>query len=272
MKLFEQPCPGSRIVATLIETQALFRQAVVNGEVNGAAALLNAGIETRIAIHRRNYQASLVDAIICKFPAVAWLAGETFVIQAAEHYIEQCPPQKPCIAEYGETFPEFLAVRAGAQRVPYLKKFAELEWHVGHITIAVPEPHSAVEALSSTDPETLPKLRLRLQQGVRYLQADWPIDELMKLYVTDCEPDQLEFAPCDVFLEVRGARGEFQINRLQKAEFRFRASLANGAPIGDAAEHAMDIDALFDAGAALVRVFADDLVTSIVSMNKEEDI
>jgi len=259
-------------VPTLIESQELFRRAVVNGELNGAAALLNAGIETRITIHCRTYRSSLVNALLVKFPAVAWLTGERFVIQAAERYIEQYPPQKPCIAEYGETFPEFLATRAGSHRVPYLKEFAELEWHIGHVTIAVPEPHIGVEALSSTDPEALPELRLRLQHGVRYVEADWPIDELMKLYVTDCVPDQLEFAPCDVFLEVRGARGEFQINRLQKAEFRFRASLASGAPIGDAAEQAMDIDALADAGAALVGVFSDDLVTSIFGLNEEEDI
>jgi hypothetical protein len=259
-------------VQTLAETQAMFRQAVVTGELTAAAALLGARVEKRIAIHRRNYQSSLVAALLGKFPAVAWLAGIPFVTEAAQSFIEQFPPQKPCIAEYGKTFPEFLSTRPGARRVPYLEKFADLEWQIGHKTIAVPEPHIAIDSISSIDPEKLPELRLHLQHGVGYLHAAWPIDELMKLYVTDCAPDRLEFEPSEVFLEVRGSRGSFQINRLEESEFLFRKCLANSMSIGDAAEHVMDTHVRFDAGSALVRLIADELVTSIFETSDPGDV
>lgn len=248
----------------LAETQARIRQAVVTGEMTGARALLDVRVEKRIAIHRRNYQSSLVDALLGKFPAVAWLAGIGFVREAAERFIEQHPPQKPCIAEYGELFPEFLSTRPGVERVPYLKKFAELEWRIGHMAIAVPESYIALGKLSSIDTEKLPELRVNLQYGVRYLRSEWPIDELMDVYLTDSAPDRLEFAACDVFLEIRGSRGEFQIRRLQKAEFYFCDSIANGTRLGEAVEQAMDVDASFDAGVALVRLVTDGLVTALV--------
>lgn len=181
---------------TLAETQARIRDAVITGEMTDSAAVLDDRNEKRIAIHRRNYQSSLVEALLGKFPAVVWLAGAPFVAEVAKCFIDQFPPQKPCIAEYGENFPEYLSTRPGAERMPYLKTFAELEWHIGHMAIAIPEPHA-----------------------VRYLRSSWPVDELMKLYLTDSAPDRLEFAPCDVFLEIRGARGEFQFDRLPKAEF-----------------------------------------------------
>lgn len=257
---------------TLAETQALFRHALVTGDSSGVAGSLDGRFQKRIAIHRRNYQSSLVDALLGKFPAVAWLVGIGFVREAAETFVEQCPPQKPCIAEYGEKFPEFLSTRPGAELVPYLQEFAELEWHIGHMAIAIPDRHLAITELSSIDSEKIPELRMSLQHGVRYLRSSWPIDELMKLYVTDCVPDQLEFAPCDVFLEVRGARGAFQINRLQQSEYCFRESLGNGLRIGDSAESAMDVDMLFDAGTALVRLMTDELVTSIVKSGEQGDM
>ena len=257
---------------TLAETQALFRHAMVTGDFSGVAGLLDGRFQKRIAIHRRNYQSSLVDALLGKFPAVAWLVGIEFVREAAETFIEQCPPQKPCIAEYGEKFSEFLSTRPGAELVPYLQKFAELEWHIGHMAIAIPERHVAITEMSSIDSEKIPELRMSLQHGVRYVRSSWPIDELMRLYVTDCVPEQFEFAPCDVFLEVRGARGAFQINRLPEPDYCFRESLANGLRIGDSAGRAMDVDELFDAGSALVQMITAELVTSIVTSSEQGDM
>jgi hypothetical protein len=70
----------------------------------------------------------------------------------------------------------------------------------------------------------------------------------MKLYLTETVPSEYRLAPADVWLEVRGARGEFQINRLDAAEFVFRKAILEGQSIGAAAEHALDANAEFDVG------------------------
>src|SRR5262249_31797489 len=96
-----------------------------------------------------------------------------------------------------------------------------------------------------------------LQAGFRYLHASWPVDDLMKLYLTDTAPTQYRLMPADTWLELRGSRGEFQINRLDAAEFVFRQAILDGQSIGAAGERTLVTDSGFDVG----RAFAT-LVTS----------
>lgn len=256
---------------TLADIQALFRSAVVTGDVGGASSLLD-DRHKRLAIHRRNYQSSLVQAILGKFRAVTWLAGEPFVTQGATSFVEEHPPQRPCIAEYGETFPRFLSMRPGAERMPYLQNFATLEWHIGHMTLAVPEAPLSTEEISRIDPESLTEVRLNLQRGVRYLSAAWPVDSLMSLYLTGTAPDRLVLNPEDVFLQIRGSRGEFHIARLEASDFAFRERLVQGLSIGAAAEQVMDIHESFDVGASLVRVITEGLAVAITRFDQEVDL
>jgi hypothetical protein len=182
----------------LAEIQTLFRNAVIEGGTEGIAMWLVGGRdpEQRLAIHRRNYHTSLVDALLTKFPATAWLVGTSFLAEAAAHFVSKHPPQVPCIAEYGAGFPEFLSQCPGAERLPYLRDFAKLEWYVGLVSIAV----------DNASP------------GLHYLHASWPVDELMKFYLTDTAPDRFELLPADIWIQVRGARGEFQLNRVEPKE------------------------------------------------------
>lgn len=249
----------------LAETQLHFRDAVVTGDASGITPLLTGGryAEKRLAIHQRHYETSLVKALLGKFPATAWLVGTPFVTEAAKRFVHEHPPQAPCIAEYGEQFPRFLSECPGAERVPYLGEFAELEWHVGHVAIAVDRPAVAIEEFSAIDGDALPDTRLTLQSGLRYLQASWPIDELMKLYSTETAPERFELSPGDAWIEVRGARGEFHIGRLDAAEFIFRKSILELRSIGDAAELALDRNAAFDPGRALAALIHAGLVNAI---------
>src|SRR5438105_10087679 len=94
----------------------------------------------RLAIHQRNYETSLVNALLGKFPATGWLVGSGFLTQAARDFVRLHPPRAPCIAEYGEGFPIYLETRPHAERVPYMRALAELEWCVGHAAIAADRP------------------------------------------------------------------------------------------------------------------------------------
>ena len=142
-----------------------------------------------------------------------------------------------------------------------LPAFAELEWHVGHVAIAVDQPALTVEEFSKIDPTLLPEMTLTLQHGLRYMAASWPIDELMKLYLTETVPEHLQMEAGDVLLEIHGSRGEFQINRLDAADFVFRSAIAAGATIGDAAESALDANPAFDSGRSLVSLLLSGFVT-----------
>jgi hypothetical protein len=117
--------------------------------------------------------------------------------------------------------------------------------------------------LQSIDAGELPERRLILQTGLRYCTAAWPIDDLIKQYLSGAARERYAFSAADVHLEIRGARGEFRIERLADAEFVFRSAIVGGASIGGAAERALDIDAMFDPGQTLLRLVCAGLVIAI---------
>ena len=253
--------------------QARLRDAIVGDAAQGVVPLLVGGRDAarRLAVHRRHYEASLIRALLDKFPAVTWLTGTTFMTEAARWFVHRQPPLVPCIAEYGAGFPRFLADCAGAERMPYLCSFAELEWHLGHVAIAVDHMPLTMAAFAVVVAGALPDVELTLQPGLHYCAAEWPLDDLIKLYLNDAKPDHYVFEPTAVHLEIRGARGEFRIGRLDAATFAFRQALAQGRTIGVAAERASEKDIHFDPGRALVMLVSEGLVIAMGRTDQGED-
>ena len=249
---------------SLAETQRRVREAVVTGDVMPLADLLLGGREPlkRFRIHQRHYEASLVTAVVGKFPATVWLVGTPFLTAAARAFVSDCPPKAPCIAEYGGEFPAFLASRPEAGRLPYLRSFAELEWRIGVVSIAIEHSPQTFDALAHLGETVLPDVVLDLQPGLRYLGAEWPVDDLMKLFLTNSVRGEFVFEPADVWLQVRGARGGFDVTRLDAGDFRFRKAIFDGRSIGEAAERALDATANFDPGRGLASLLAEGLVTA----------
>ncbi len=249
----------------LVEVQRQIRQAVVTGDTAGVAPLLVGGHDPRerLGIHRRHYETSLITALLRRFPATVWLTGSEFATESARVFVRQHPPRRPCIAEYGEGFPAFLGARPAAGRVPYLRAFAEFEWHVGDVSVAVARRPLPLDALSQADFASPTDFGLTVQPGVRYLEAAWPVDTLLTFYLADSAPAELAFAPEAVWLEIRGARGDFHFKRLDAADFRFRRTLAEGRSVADAADAALDTNAAFAPGLALTTLMAEGLATGI---------
>jgi len=249
----------------LADLQADVRRALLSGDASELEPLLLGGSDggKRLAIHQRHYASSLATALLDRFPATVWLVGSAFVRNAAQQFVRQRPPTRPCIAEYGEEFPAFLGAQALTGDVPYLGQFAELEWHLGRLSLAVDVPGPTTGDLTAFDPGALTDSRITLQPGVQLLRAQWAIDELMSLYLTDKAPDQFMLEPGDVWLELRGCRGELWMNRLARADFAFRAALAGGRWLGDAAMSAIEVDSAFDPGLALLHLLDERLVATI---------
>jgi hypothetical protein len=251
----------------LAEVQTRIRDALLQGGGGHAIPSLIGGTcpAKRFAIHQRHYEASLVAALLTKFPACLWLMGGSRMTEAARAFVHERAPRVPCIAEYGAEFPSFLASRPEALGVAYLQSFAELEWHLGRVAIAIEHPAASMHVLASVDRQLLPDIVFELQPCVTYFQGAWPVDELIKLFLSGTAPDRVEFEPTPVALELRGARGSFNITRIDTGTFAFRAAIAAGTPIGMAAERAFEANAHFDPGRALARLVADGLVMGVAA-------
>jgi hypothetical protein len=188
-------------VLTLADIQAGIRDALLDGNSAAVAPVLSGGTrpELRLAVHQRHYTSSLSRALVERFPAMVWLVGSEFVTHIATLFIREHPSSRPCIAEYGDEFPRYLGAHPMAESLPYLAQFAELEWHLGRLALATDE-----------------------SVNVEYVHCDWALDELIGLYLTDTEPDEFVLRREDVWLEIRGIRGQLQIDRLTGAEFAGR--------------------------------------------------
>ena len=254
----------------LADFQAQMRGAIIDGETAALRPILTGGREPfkRFAIHQRHYESSLVRNLVQKFPAMVWLAGSPFVNAAARDFVRKCPPHTPCIAEYGENFPAFVAARPEAQGISWLRWVGALEWLLSQASLAVEHAPLAIEALTKIDPADLADCTFALQPGLRYLAAPWPVDDLLKLFLSDNAPKSYALDAEDVFLEVRGDRGTFSIGRLDPATFIFRRMLAEGVNVGDAAGAALDRDPAFDAGQGLVQLIANGMATAVAGAEK----
>jgi hypothetical protein len=126
-------------VHSLAELQAEFASAMTTGDAHRFDAELVGGTapRNRLGIHLRHYEKSLTSALLDKFPACTWLLGGELVRDAARAYARLHPPERPCIAEYGRDFPQFLAGFGRAASLPYFESFAVLEWVFGQVSIAV---------------------------------------------------------------------------------------------------------------------------------------
>ena len=249
---------------SLAETQWRVRHALITGDATPVAGLLLGGRDPqkRLAIHRRHYETSLVTALAGKFPATAWLVGTPFLTATARAFVGKRPPEAPCIAEYGDDFPNFLSTRPGTEHLPYLRSFAELEWAIGLVSIAIEQPALATDAMAGIDEKVLPEVVLALQPGLRYLHAMWPVDDLVKLYLTNSAPNEFSLEAADTWIQVRGARGAFDVRRLEPGDFVFRRVILEGRSIGEAAERALDTTTGFDPGRGLAAAIAEGLITA----------
>jgi Putative DNA-binding domain len=255
----------------LADLQADVRHALLAGETTALEPLLVGGQNgrKRLAIHQRHYTASLITSLLDRFPATVWLVGSEFVQRAAQHFVRLRPPTRPCIAEYGEEFPAYLMAQTSVVELPYLGQFAALEWHLGRLSLAVDLPSLSAADLSGFDPGALTDARIALQPGLQLVNTHWAIDQVMSLYLTDKAPDRFTLQAGDVWLELRGCRGELRMNRLPQVDFVFRSALAAGQLLGDAALSALEVDPAFDPGRALLNLLDERLVVTIDARRAE---
>jgi hypothetical protein len=205
----------------------------------------------------------LTAAITGRFPATGWLIGPARLEAAARAFVHAHPPAAPCIAEFGTAFPAFLETWPQTAHLTYLPAFADLDWHLGRLAVAVDVAPVDARDLTRLDPARLADMAVTLQAGTHYVDAPWAIDALFTMYLTDTSPESWTLSHEEVRLEVRGARGTFRFSRLSTPDYTFRASLAAGLMLGEAAAHALERDGAFDPGAALMRLAEEGLMAAV---------
>ncbi|GAB6196005.1 HvfC/BufC family peptide modification chaperone [Lysobacter xanthus] len=166
----------------------------------GVFAATGVSSTRRWSIHRNTAAFSLCEALAASFPVARALVGDAFFDSMALDFIRVHPPRSPVLVEYGDAFPDFVAVLASESGVPYLPDVMRLErlcTRAAHAADPVAVPPSTFAALVA-DPERLAATAVRLQPACGWLRSDHPVGALWRAHLTDGPVDAEELATIDL--------------------------------------------------------------------------
>lgn len=204
----------------------------------------------RFAVYRNNVLAGLTRALEQRFPVTVRLVGEAFFRGMAERFIAGSRPRSPLLAEYGEDFPEFIRGFEAAATVPYLADVARLEaaWsNAYHAAEAAPIDPGDVAGLAA---EALPAARLTRHPAAALICSAYPVGSIWAAHQSEVVEPVVRSGPESVLIVRPGA--DVALHVLPQRDAPFAAAVLDGAALGEAAERALEAEAGFDFGAALI--------------------
>lgn len=250
----------------LAELQASFGRALLGDGAAAALGVCGDGIDpdARLRIYRHHVLSSLTAALRATYPVVCRLVDERFFAYAADAYIRACPPAGPCLFEYGDSLPEFLAAFPPCRALSYLPDVARLEWALNRALHAPdPEPMDSAH-LAAVPAEDLGRLAVQLDPSVSLLASPWPIDRIWRANQPEADPALVvDLGEGDARLEVRRAGDDAVFRRLSPPVYALRRALADRRALGEAAEGALAADPAFDLARALRDLLDEGLIASL---------
>jgi len=239
------------------------------------AEILGDGLDPadRLAIYRNHVFTTLTEALTSTFPVVVRIVDERFFTYAADRYVREHPPAGPCLFEYGESFPEFLATFPPCRHLEYLPDVARLEWAINQAVHAEDAVALDPRWLAAVPPEEVGRLRLRLHPAMSLLDSPWPLDRIWRANQPEADPDlRVDLSAGGVRLEVRRCGDDVVFRALEPAVYALRRALADGRDLGDAAEAALAAEPDFDLAVALRDLLDETLIVDLTLFSRGEEI
>ena len=207
---------------------------------------------SRLQIYRNHAVITLTDALKATYPVVCRLVSDGFFAYAAHEFIREHLPQRPCLAEYGADFADFLTQFPPCRDFGYLADIARLEWAINEALHAKDVAAITRGELTRVSAADAPQLILSLHPGLCLLESRWPIERIWRANQADGDPDlAIELDSGGVRLQVHRRGDRVVLSSLTACEFAFLRALADGVSLADAAEAALRLDLVFDLTLAL---------------------
>jgi hypothetical protein len=217
----------------------------------------------RFAVHRNNMVAGLVQVLKARFPVVEKLVGEEFFAATARVFVADQPPHTPLLAVYGDNFAAFLAEFEPARELAYLADVARLEaarTRAYHAADAVPLDASAFAAL---DADSIGAIRIDLHLSAEVVCSPHPIITIWAMNSGERKLAPIENWRGEDALVIR-PHLDVEIRALPPGGAAFLRALAEGQPLGKAAEAAVAACPAFDLTANLAGLIGWGLVGDLV--------
>jgi hypothetical protein len=222
--------------------------------------------ERRFNIHRNNVVVSLIDALATSFPVTQALLGSEFFRAMARIYVGKSPPVSRRLAEYGDSFPDFIARFPHTSELPYLGDVALLE-HLRvvsyHAADAQPLAGEAFSALLA-DPEQLLQVRFVLHPACRWHRSAHPVYSIWAAHQDAGDLQEVDFAVGEDVLVIRPAY-EVRVARLPSGAIELLDALSGGATLADAIDRVHAAGADFNLPVQLAALIEHGLVVQIIN-------
>jgi hypothetical protein len=171
----------------LADLQAAYRGYLLTGDSAPLAPAIVADAfdaAERLGIYRNNFLIGLGEALKANFPVTLQLVGSDFFAQAARRFVLDHPPQRPCLFEYGASFPDYLRALPQLSSMPYVAEMARFEFARVAAYNAPVERCLTTETLARLSPEQLDTLPIHLSRHARIVSAEAPLLDLWKEHQT----------------------------------------------------------------------------------------
>jgi hypothetical protein len=253
------------VMLALHDLQRVFKDGLLaDDEETVLAHIAGDGLDprARLALYRHHVLTTLTATLESAFPVVCQLVDKRFFAYAADAFIRQHPPARPCLVEYGAIFSEFLEGFPPCQGHPYLPDMARLEWAV-HQAAQVAEVRPLDCARFDAIPrDDLPSLRFSMDPTLSYVSSPWPVDKIWRAHQEGAEPAELlDLSAGGTCLEVRGVGDGVSVRVLDPAAYALRHALAVGVMLEEAAGEALAVAPSFDLIGAIQKLLQDRIFT-----------
>jgi hypothetical protein len=190
----------------------------------------------RFGVYRNNVAVSLIGALADTFPVTRELVGAPFFDAMARCFVAAEPPRSPVLAEYGNTFPDFVSAFPPAAGLPYLRDLARLELARVHAYHATDADALGADALAAylDDPARLPTARLTLHPSLAVIASDHAIVSLWAAHQGHQRIEEVDPGCAESALVLR-QRDDALVLAIPRGTAAFVAALSSGAALGEAA-------------------------------------
>lgn len=219
----------------------------------------------RLDVHRNNVVVSLVDALAISFPVTQALVGVDFFRAMARVYVGASPPVSRIMAEYGNTFADFIAHFPPAAGLPYLSDVARLEYLrvvAYHAADATPLAADAFHRLLD-DPGQLLGLQFELHPAARWLRSAQAVFSLWAAHQDGADLHGIDISVGEAALVVRPA-DEVQVLWLPPGGVELLDALSTGASLTEAIGWITATGVEFDLPRLLAGLIENGLVVRLV--------
>ncbi|MBE0550660.1 MAG: putative DNA-binding domain-containing protein [Rubrivivax sp.] len=221
--------------------------------------------KARLAVHRNNVVASLVDALAATFPVVQELVGAAFFRAMAGIFVRCSPPQSGVLACYGQDFPQFIAQFDPARPVPYLADVARLEAarvRAHHAADAEAVTAEAVGMAMAAGGDRIGELQAAFQPSLSTVESPHAVVSLWAAHQGVGELEAVNVGAPECAIVVRQDLDVLVLNAPAGAA-AFVAAIQHGHRLGDAAAIAAGATPAFDLTATLSLLLGHGALTSL---------